>query len=146
MSQYFKLFVFSITLLLNEEVKAQNHVKWETRFDAKTSEIVITALIDKGWYLYSIHNAEELGPVPTHINFKKKKGLKVKGNLTEQASIVAFDPNFGTNLGYHENKVEFRQKVKIRKLTSIDIQVFYMVCNDSQCLPPLEIVLPLKLK
>lgn len=118
---------------------AQNHVKWAARFDKSSSELVITASIDKGWHLYSINNAEDLGPVPTHIRFEKMRGLKIIGKTIEQEPINAFDPNFGTNVAYHEDRVEFRQKMKIKKHKKIKFTVFYMVCDDSQCLPPIEV-------
>jgi thiol:disulfide interchange protein DsbD len=73
------------------------------------------------------------------------KGLKVKGNITEQKPIIAHDPNFGATLGYHENQVEFRQKIKIKKLKSFSFKVYYMVCDDSQCLPPTEVTIEVKI-
>ena len=120
---------------------AQNHVTWEVHFDTKTSEIVISAKIDYSWHLYSVDNAEDLGPVPTTFKFPKQRGLKLLGKTKEQKPVVAFDPNFGATVGYHENAVEFRQKVRVRRLKSVDFTVFYMVCDDSQCLPPTEVSL-----
>lgn len=120
---------------------SQNHVKWEAIFDAKSSEIVVYAKIDKSWHLYSTENSEDLGPVPTSFNFPKQKGLKVIGKIKEQQPIVAFDGNFGATLGYHENAAEFRQKVKIKKRKAVQFTVSYMVCDDSQCLPPTEVTL-----
>jgi hypothetical protein len=129
-----------------EQIIAQNHVKWEARYDKSTSEIVITAFIDKGWHLYSINNAEDLGPVPTGISIEKVRGLRLIGKTTEQEPINAFDPNFGTNVAYHENRVEFRQKVKIRKVKNLNLKVFYMVCDNAQCLPPIEVKLTINIQ
>ncbi len=135
--------VFTILSLLfivfTQTAQSQNHVKWAAHFDKSSSELVITASIDKGWHLYSINNAEDLGPVPTHIRFEKMRGLKIIGKTIEQEPINAFDPNFGTNVAYHEDRVEFRQKMKIKKHKMIKFSVFYMVCDDSQCLPPIEV-------
>jgi len=120
-------------------------VKWEARYEKNSSEIVVTAHIDKGWHLYSINNAEDLGPVPTAISLMKVRGLKIIGKTKEQEPVNAFDPNFGTHVAYHENRVEFRQKVKIRKLKKLHLTVFYMVCDDSQCLPPIEVALTIEI-
>ncbi len=137
---------FSLLLsLFCFRLSAQNHVKWETHFDAATSEIVVNAKIDAKWHLYSTDNAENLGPVPTYFAFPKQKGLKLQGKIKEQKPIMAFDPNFGATVGYHENWVEFRQKVKIKKIKSIDFTVSYMVCDDAQCLPPIEVPLQVKM-
>jgi thiol:disulfide interchange protein DsbD len=146
MAKSFFLMLFFLSLSVFQNSNAQNHVVWEARFDRATSEIVITASIDKGWHLYSINNPEDLGPVPTHIAFDKMKGLKLIGKTIEQEPINAFDPNFGTNVAYHEKKVEFRQKVKIKKLKQVRFKVFYMVCDDSQCLPPIEVALNVEIQ
>lgn len=143
MSKSIFIIISFIAVSFFQTIHAQNHVKWEAHFDKSTSEVVITGTIDKGWHLYSINNAEDLGPVPTSITFEKNRRLKLVGKTREQEPIKAFDPNFGTNLAYHETRVEFRQKVKLRKLKTIKLSVFYMVCDDSQCLPPLEVLLSL---
>jgi thiol:disulfide interchange protein DsbD len=131
--------LFSFVLLFVNFNHAQNHVQWEARFDAKTSEIVVSAKIDPTWHLYSVNNAEDLGPVPTAFTFPKMRGFKIIGQVQEQKPTVAYDSNFGATVGYHEKFAEFRQKVKIRKHKNIELTVFYMVCDDSQCLPPTEI-------
>jgi hypothetical protein len=141
MSKLFFPILLLFSCLFYQNLSAQNHVKWEARFDEKTSEIVITATIDKHWHLYSINNPADLGPVPTYISFEKARGLRLIGKTIEQEPINAFDPNFGTHVAYHENKVEFRQKVKlkIRKIKKLNLTVSYMVCDDSQCLPPIDV-------
>jgi thiol:disulfide interchange protein DsbD len=145
MTRIFLFTVLIFTSIFNQAALAQNHVKWEARFDSKTSEIVISAKIDHTWHLYSVNNAEDLGPVPTTFSFPKMRGLKLVGKMQEQAPVVDFDPNFGATVGYHENFAEFRQKVRIKKLRKISFTVFYMVCDDSQCLPPTEVELQVTL-
>jgi hypothetical protein len=146
MSQSIWSFFLFFALTSFQNLLAQNHVKWHAHYDKSTSEIVVTATIDKGWHLYSINNAEDLGPVPTALSVSKTRGLKLNGKFKEDEPINAFDPNFGTNVGYHENRVEFRQKVRIRKVKRINLTVFYMVCDDSQCLPPLEVALSIDIQ
>ena len=140
------LFQFILVLFLPAKTWSQNKVKWETKYDIKSSEIVIYAKIEKSWHLYSINNSVDLGPVPTQFYFPKQKGLKLQGKIQEQQPIVAFDSNFGATLGYHEMAAEFRQKVKLRKVKNILFTVTYMVCDDSQCLPPTEVNLTLQIK
>lgn len=136
------IFIFSVFIIsISTPVFAQSKVRWEARYDAKTSEIVISAKIEAGWHLYSTENKEDLGPVPTYFTFPKQRGLKLQGKIKEQAPIIAFDANFGATLGYHENYAEFRQKVRLRKIKAMDFTVTYMVCDDAQCLPPIEVKL-----
>jgi thiol:disulfide interchange protein DsbD len=133
----FSVFITSIAA----QVFAQNKVRWEAHYDARTSEIVISAKIEPGWHLYSTENRADLGPVPTYFTFPKQRNLKLLGKIKEQEPIIAFDANFGASLGYHENYAEFRQKVRLRKIKTIDFTVTYMVCDNSQCLPPIEVKL-----
>jgi hypothetical protein len=145
MTRFLFSLLFFITSFFFNKTIAQNHVTWEARFDAKTSEIVISAKIDRAWHLYSVNNAEDLGPVPTAFTFPKMRGFKLLGKVQEQEPKVAFDPNFGATVGYHEHAAEFRQKVKIKRHKKITFSVFYMVCDDSQCLPPTEVQLQITL-
>jgi thiol:disulfide interchange protein DsbD len=140
-----KYFILLIFPFISYSIGAQNHVQWEVAFDDKQSEIVIKANIDPTWHLYSIHANESLGPVPTLFTFSKTRGARYRGKIRETQAIDAFDPNFGANIPYHEKQAEFRQKVKVRKrVKELQFTVLYMVCDDEQCLPPIEITLNIK--
>jgi thiol:disulfide interchange protein DsbD len=54
-------------------------------------------------------------------------------------AVIAFDPNFGMKIAWHETQVTFIQKIKTTsdKFTLNGV-LEYMVCNNNKCLPPTE--------
>ena len=53
--------------------------------------------------------------------------------------IQVFEKVFGVEITYFENQATFEQKVLIKgTLEKIAATVEFMVCNDSNCLPPTE--------
>lgn len=110
-------------------------------------EIVITAVIDKPWHLYS-QNTDKGGPVATTISFKANPLVKLVGKTTEKGKLVkSFDKTFEVNVSYYSDKVEFIQTVNVKPKakTSISGVIEYMVCNDEKCLPPKKINFDVKL-
>ncbi len=115
--------------------------------NATTYEIVITANLEKPWHLYS-QNTDAGGPVPTKITFKPNPLLKLKGKPAEKGKLVKEkDKNFGVNVMYYGNKVQFVQTVTIKAntKTSISGTIDYMVCDDEKCLPPKKVSFEVKL-
>ena len=122
---------------------AQIHdpVKWETSI-VKVSdteyELVATALIEDGWHLYSQNIAED-GPVPTSFSFKEiNEKFKLIGKVIEEEGHTEFDNIFEMEIKYFEKKTSFKQRVKLltNEAVVFDETVEYMVCDDTQCLPP----------
>jgi len=119
-----------------------NPVKWKyvaTTLNDKEVLLEIRARIDKGWHLYS-QFIEQGGPVPTLFKFMPSGAYKLIGKVTESPKpMQAFDPNFKINIAWHENGVTFSQKIELMESVAlIKGSVEFMVCNDSQCLPPTE--------
>lgn len=115
--------------------------------NATTYEIVITANLEKPWHLYS-QNTDAGGPVPTKITFKPNPLIKLKGKPAEKGKLVKEkDKNFGVNVMYYGNKVQFVQTVTIKAntKTSISGTIDYMVCDDEKCLPPKKVSFEVKL-
>lgn len=124
---------------------AQIHdpVKWETTVEnirENEATVVITAIIEPGWHLYS-QFIEEGGPVPTSFRFDGGKGYELIGSVTESPQAVSeFDPFFNMEIAWHKSKVRFSQKIKLTEpQVSISGILEFMVCNDVNCLPPEEI-------
>jgi thiol:disulfide interchange protein DsbD len=132
------LFAFCLTLL------SQIHepVKWT--FDKKelsetSAELIFKATIESKWHLYGM-NIPDGGPVATKVVFEKLTGAELSGTVTTaQKATENYDPNFLMALPYYENKVDFRQKIKIKdKKYAVTGYVEYMVCNDETCLAPVQ--------
>ena len=78
------------------KAKIYDPVKWNfssEKINDKESYLVITALIEKGWHVYS-QFIEEGGPIPTSFKFTPTADYKLIGKVTESPKAVsAFDKN-----------------------------------------------------
>jgi thiol:disulfide interchange protein DsbD len=140
-----KIIVICLILVSTFQVNAQklNPVKWT--FEAvkvadKQYDIVFTANVEAPWHIYS--QLVTKGPVPTKITFKKNALAQLKGKAKEVGKLEKhFDKNFGVEIAYFSNKVQFVQTVTLKAAvkTTVVGEVEYMVCNDERCLPPTKI-------
>ncbi len=134
-------FIFIITSSLNAQIL--DPVKWSTSVE-KISEteynLIATASIDTGWHLYS-QTVPENGPIPTTFSFKGNSNYIKKGNTKEEQGHEVDDKVFNMRIKYFDKEANFKQRIKIKTTDKTEIKaiVEFMVCNDSQCLPPNEI-------
>ncbi len=127
-------------LISNNWSNAQNHVSWEFSYDKLSSSILVKGIIDEGWHLYSQKTPANSGPIPVTINITKKKDLKLIGKFQEKLEPhEIFDVNFDSKVYLFEYSYLAYQKIKIKNTNQIIGNVQYMVCNDTQCLPPIEV-------
>lgn len=127
--------------VLTVAAQQQSPVSW-TATAAKAAEgvykVVITAAVPAPWHIYS-QTTPDGGPVPTSISFNKNPLLTVTGKATEKGDLkVTHDKNFGVDVKYYAGKVQFIQTVKVKAgvKTNVSGAVNFMVCNDTECLPP----------
>lgn len=100
--------------------------------------VFMKANIDQDWHIYS-QKCESNGPVRTSFTFNKSGEYQIIGQVAEPKPKVKFDKTFNSNVKYFENEVVFQQKIKLNKAKGkVSGKIEYMVCNDSQCLPPEE--------
>jgi thiol:disulfide interchange protein len=133
------IFVFS-NILLSQIL---NPVKWsfeskkinDTEFD-----LVATAKLDKGWYIYTQHITGDDGPIPTKFNFKITPQYQLVGKMPNEVSDhkkAGFDKVFQMNVTKFSDIVQFVQRVKISGASaSVQGTVEYGTCDDEKCLPP----------
>ena len=127
-------------LISNTWSNAQNHVSWEFSYDKLSSSILVKGIIDEGWHLYSQKTPANSGPIPVTINITKKKGLILIGKFQEKLEPhEIFDVNFDSKVYLFELSYLAYQKIKIKNTNQIIGNVQYMVCNDTQCLPPIQV-------
>ncbi|ACU04460.1 MULTISPECIES: protein-disulfide reductase DsbD N-terminal domain-containing protein [Pedobacter] len=135
------LILLTVGLLFSLTVSSQilKPVKWSyaAKKTSKTeATLYLKATIDEGWHLYS-QNMADGGPVKTSFKFTPSKAYKTVGKTTEPKAIVKFEKSFDMNVSYFEKSVIFQQKVKLTGANAIVKGTLeYMVCDDSQCLPP----------
>ena len=123
------------------DAQIQNPVKWNyklKKLNATTYEVHITATIDKDWHIYS-QTTPDGGPLPTIIKFTKNPLVTLSGAAKEVGKLEQrHEELFGVDVKQFSNSVNFVQLIKLKAAvkTSVVGTVEFMVCNDSQCLPP----------
>jgi len=141
------LFAFAI---LSVQAEIQKPVTWsfsnkqlsDTEFD-----LILTASIDNSWHLYSQFIGEG-GPVPTSFKFKPSPDYTLVGKVSESPKPKKiFEKVFEMEVAFFEKKATFTQKVRLKVPASkIKGTLTFMVCDDSQCLPPEDIDFSFDLK
>jgi hypothetical protein len=104
----------------------------------RTYEVHLQANISGNYHLYA-QDAGVEGPIPTSIKFTTNPLITITGKAREIGKPVKkYESAWKGNVRYFENTVEFIQVVKLKAnvKTTLGGAVEFMVCNDSQCLPP----------
>ncbi|MBM3164457.1 MAG: hypothetical protein FJZ80_03245 [Bacteroidetes bacterium] len=136
-----------LMMLLAPSAWSQNHVSWSGQFDPTTQKIIITGVIDSTWHIYSPKTDAGLGPIALSIQLNEGKGAKKQGNARFSPEPEAYmDENFGGTVYIWEKEVTIYQKVKFPKTCKeIKVTINYMICDDTQCLPPIDVELDIPL-
>jgi hypothetical protein len=119
-------------------VFSQSKITWTYTYNEQTKTIEMKAQLAEGWHLYSQHIANDVGPVPTSFSFEENKSVKFIGRVSEPEAIQMYDENFEAMLDFFEDEVIFRQRISVKKSSVVDGTVTYMMCNKTQCLPPVD--------
>ncbi|WP_289665537.1 protein-disulfide reductase DsbD family protein [Flavobacterium panacagri] len=135
--------IITLLLFLSVSMSAQmyNPVKWSTSVEKVSDKEYILkakAVIQSGWHLYGQY-IEEGGPSRTAFAFKNSsKKFELIGKTTEEKGHEVVDKIFDMKIKYFEDKALFTQKIKLTSegVSNIDGEVEFMVCDDSNCLPP----------
>jgi len=135
--------IIVLFLLCTSFLSAQmyNPVKWKTSVEKLSDKhylLKVQAEIQSGWHLYGQY-IEEGGPSKTAFTFKNpSKDFELTGKTTEEKGHEVQDKIFDMKIKYFEGKALFTQKIKFTSKVSskIEAEVEFMVCDDSNCLPP----------
>jgi len=139
MLKYFLILNCLFYLGINQ-IHAQNHVTWNFSYNTSSEKIIIKGTIDKGWHLYSQKTPLNAGPIPTTVHIDKIKGLKLIGNYSEDlVPHEIFDLNFESKVYLFEDSYLSSQKIKCKNSKQITGKIEYMVCDDTRCMPPIEV-------
>lgn len=115
-------------------------ITWTTsvnRISDVEYDLVATANIGPGWHLYA-QSVPENGPISTSFTFEPNDDYQKMGNTTEGEGHKAHDPVFDMVIKYFERKATFTQRIKVKngEATTVHAKVRFMMCNDTNCLPP----------
>ena len=148
---FFALALFTVSAVFSQE----NPVKWS--YEAKKVadgptgagqyDLVFTANIQDGWYVYSQYLESDEGPIRTSFHFDENATAKTEGKNTEDGhKYEGYDDLFGMNIIKFNGKPTFTQRVKITGPTRLTGNLEFMTCNNERCLPPVEVPFRFDLK
>ena len=115
-------------------------VKWSTsikKISDTEYDLISKAKIDKGWHLYSQEVPED-GPLPTAFVFEENEHYKSVGKIKEDKGVTEHDPVFDMVITFFENTASFTKRIKLtgNEGATVKGEVEFMVCDDTNCLPP----------
>ena len=118
-----------------------NPVLWTfsaEKVSAQEYDLILTASIDPGWFVYSQYLESDEGPVRTSLMFKEDTAFALEGKAEEKGKKKeGYDALFDMNLVKFGGTTQFVQRIKLLdKLESVSGSVEFMCCDDARCLPP----------
>lgn len=126
-------------------------IEWTASVEQQNDSIfdlVFKAELEPGWHLYSQEEVGSEGPLPTVFSFEESgTSFELVGKTTEPEGIALFDPVFQMDIKYFEEEATFVQRVKVPAgaQPNIAAEVYYMVCDEEQCLAPERVPFTLSL-
>lgn len=124
----------------DKEQQIEEPIIWDSHLEQENDSIYkisFTAKLEKGWHLYAQDIGDE-GPIPTRFTFNSSgTSYELVGETSEPNVPTVFDDVFEMEIKYFEEEATFYQTIKVLdKNAIIEVEVEFMVCNDTQCLPP----------
>ncbi len=140
----FNFLVFAVFAQTNSTVQWQAE---SIKKDKKTVQLVLTASVQDGWYIYSQYLESDDGPVRTSLNIEMNQALQSLGKATEEGNkMEGFDILFDMNITKYKKQLIIRQNIQVDEPTTLKGFVTYMSCNDEMCLPPTDYYFEIPLK
>jgi len=142
-----KKIIVLLILILGFNAKAQifNPIKWTTSVEKVSDsqyDLVATAKLDDKWHLYSQYLANDDGPIATAFSFKDSLNTyQLIGKTREGEGHTLHDKVFDMVIKFFEKEAVFKQRINLltdKKLV-LNESVYFMVCDDANCLPPTDV-------
>ena len=140
------LVVACCLLAINSSAQILNPIKWSFEWVATSETEALfraKARIDKGWHLYAqeMNIGDGMGPERTVFTFHPSKDWQRLGKVVERSKVYEEKAEVweGLLVRYFKNEAVFEQKFKVKRQGArLKGNVYAMVCDDKQCLPPEE--------
>ena len=137
-----KAVLLSMFLFATMAISAQNPITWtftSKKLADNSYEIHMTAMIEKGWHLYSQVQPDDAVAGPTTFTISNNPLIELSGKIKEVGKMQKFhDKELEISANQYSEKVDFVQIVKLKGKvkTSFSGSVEYQTCDDKKCLPP----------
>lgn len=137
-------FFLSIAMLVSVfSYGQQSPVKWTyeaKKIAAGEYDLVFTAHIQDGWYVYSQYLESDDGPIRTTISYDANHYLQLVGRNAEAGhKIEGYDDLFGMTIIKFNGEPTFTQRVKTTSPTTVSGSLEFMTCDNEKCLPPVDV-------
>lgn len=120
-------------------------VTWSTGVETSGKEVLLkaTARIDEGWHVYALTLPSDQGPLPTVFTFSPSTDYALVDATSEPKPEEVEDPNFMMLVRHHSHHPVFVQKAARKGSGAFEVNatVEYMACNNTMCLPPVQVPL-----
>ena len=140
-----RLVVFTLLLISTQAFSQILHpAEWEDKMSISipqvgdTVDLIFSARIDDGWYLYSTDFDPDLGPLVTEFTFTPHESYELIGEIQPIKPKRKYDSLWEGEITYFQPKGQFIQKVKVlAENPVIKGSIFYQVCTDidGKCIP-----------
>lgn len=130
--------------------QTNDKVSWS--FDSKKTgnkEYTITfkGIVKDGWYIYSQYLESDDGPVRTQLVIENNPSIRPEGKPEETGTKVeGYDELFGMNIAKFKKSITITQKLTVDEPTTISGYITFMTCDNTQCLPPVDVPFEITLK
>ena len=135
MKKFLTLFIFLFTLFLNaqtedEPIKLETSV---TKISETEYDIIFSATLYKGWYLYSQYNPENAS-LPLEITIlENESGYKLVGKADEKDTFKKYSDIWELEEIVFKDKAIITQRIQLtnKKITQIKLNFFGQVCETA---------------
>ena len=111
-------------------------------------DLVLTAKVDDGWFIYSQYLESDFGPIPTSFTLEPHAAYELVGKTEEKGhKKEGYDEIFEMNLVKFDGEVQFIQRINIKgEVSQVKGSLEFMTCDDERCLPPkmVDFAIPLE--
>ena len=103
--------------------------------------LILTASLDPGWFIYSQYLASDDGPIRTSLSFGESKAFELLGKAEEKGDKKeGYDDIFMMDVIKFSGTTQFVQRIKtLENIETISGAVEFMCCDKNRCIPPQEI-------
>ena len=139
------LSILLLPLAATAQFTMMEPASWEEAFAnsevevGATVEVVFTASIDDGWYMYSNDFDPDLGPIPIEFTYEPNASYELIGGPKPIKPKKKYDEVWEGEVSIFFSKAEFRQTIKVlnKDFKGITGMISYQVCSDEsgQCIP-----------
>lgn len=138
MKRYLSVLILFVAGIFS--LNAANVVSWSiasSPVEDGVYRITLTGEIAPGFHIYDLQEYEG-GPNPTVITFASDAAYELVGDLVIESPVKRFhDAMFDMEIGTIENPAVFHQDVRLlSEQAEVKVNVEWMACDDSSCIPP----------